>query len=441
MQRILFNFNLAVEGVFANKLRAFLTALGIIFGVAAVISMLAIGNGAKKAILEQMKLVGSNSIIIKSSVESSGNNAEEENESDNGNGKKKRKWSPGFTMNDLHSIKQVLPTIEETGAEIEFKLQIIGNGKQGKTTVIGIEPSYFSLNNLTLETGKTFSNYHIEHGLPVCIVGKSIQTKYFQGENVIGKKIKIGQNWMTIVGVLKRRLARKESLEKFGLQDHNSHVYIPIQTALIRFENRAKVSAADINSRNRKFDPNENYHQIDRAVIKIADVGYLQASADVIARLLKRRHNNAVDFEIQIPELLIQQQQKTQETFNMVLAVIAGISLLVGGIGIMNIMLASVLERIKEIGVRRSLGAHKEDIVTQFLFEALFICLIGGIIGIILGIVTAHLIAQSADIPTIVSLSSILLSFGVAFLVGVVFGLFPAQRAANYDPIKALRSE
>jgi putative ABC transport system permease protein len=137
---------------------------------------------------------------------------------------------------------------------------------------------------------------------------------------------------------------------------------------------------------------------------------------------------------------LIQQQQKTQETFNVVLAVIAGISLLVGGIGIMNIMLASVLERIREIGIRRSIGAQKKDIILQFLFEAVFICFLGGLAGVILGIVTAKLIAQSAEIPTVISWWSIVLSFGVAFMVGLVFGLFPAKKASEYDPIIALRS-
>jgi putative ABC transport system permease protein len=180
---------------------------------------------------------------------------------------------------------------------------------------------------------------------------------------------------------------------------------------------------------------------LDRVVIRMKESSTLQSAADLIARILKRRHNDVVDYEIQVPELILQQEQKTQETFNIVLAVIAGISLLVGGIGIMNIMLASVLERIKEIGVRRSLGANRMDIIYQFLFEAIFISLAGGLVGIILGVIAAHVVAAQADIPTVVSTWSIVLSFGVAAFVGLVFGIFPARKAAYEDPIKALRSD
>ncbi|MFK7948536.1 MAG: ABC transporter permease, partial [Saprospiraceae bacterium] len=184
-----------------------------------------------------------------------------------------------------------------------------------------------------------------------------------------------------------------------------------------------------------------NYHQLDRLVVRVKDSDKLQATATVIARMLNRRHEEVKDYNIQVPELLLQQQQKTQDTFNMVLAVIAGISLLVGGIGIMNIMLASVLERIKEIGIRRSLGATRTDIVYQFLFESIVISLLGGLIGVLLGVFAARTIANAAEIPTVVSTWSIVLSFGVAATVGLIFGIIPARRAAFFDPIKALRND
>jgi len=432
MARVLFNFYLAIDGIVANKLRAFLTALGIIFGVAAVVAMLAIGSGAQKAIMEQMKLIGSNSIIIKSTTEEEGEESDDKEE--------KRKWSPGLSIDDIAAINHIVPTIEMSGGEIKSRESLIANGKQSKVTVMGIEPTFFDLNNLRIGEGSNFVKSHLVNGTAVCIIGKNIHSKYFQGEYAIGEKIKVGNNWLTIIGIIEKRIAKRENLEKLGLQDYNSNLYIPIKTSLLRFQDRAKVESKDIARRSNRFTGAHNYHQLDRAVFRIDDESNLQATAEVIGKILERKHNNIKDYEIEIPELLIQQQQKTQETFNVVLAVIAGISLLVGGIGIMNIMLASVLERIREIGIRMSIGAQKKDIILQFLFEAVFICFLGGLVGVILGIVTAKLIANSADIPTVISWWSIVLSFGVAFLVGLVFGLFPAKRASEYDPIIALRS-
>jgi putative ABC transport system permease protein len=185
----------------------------------------------------------------------------------------------------------------------------------------------------------------------------------------------------------------------------------------------------------------KNYHQLDRLVIQVDATAKLQATAEVLSRLLQRKHYEVVDYEIEIPELLLKQQQRTNDIFNYVLGAIAGISLLVGGIGIMNIMLASVLERIKEIGLRLSIGAKKSDVVQQFLFEAVMISVSGGIIGVILGITMAYVVSSFANIPTIISFSSILLSFGVAAAVGLVFGIAPARKAASQDPIASLRYE
>ena len=442
MQRILFNFFLAIEAVLTNKLRAILTALGIIFGVAAVIAMLAIGTGAKQSILAQMKLIGTNNIVVKAVLTSA------EEDQLGGGGANKNPWTPGLTLEDVKSIQKILPTIEAFSPEIVLNNPIIQSGKLQRAKCIGITNNFFELNNLKIGLGNQFHDKHLSLGKPVCIIGKSIQTKFFSQENPVGKKIKCGNTWLTIVGVLEKRIATKESLENLGIRDYNDDVYIPITTALRRFKDRAFVSLSDLSDGDDDEDDaqnstaaKENYHQLDRLVLRVKESNTLQASVDVIGRLLRRRHHGVIDYEIKVPELLLQQQQKTQDTFNFVLAVIAGISLLVGGIGIMNIMLASVLERIKEIGLRRSLGATQTDIILQFLFEAVFISLIGGVIGVILGISAAEAIASSADIPTVVSTWSILLSFGVAASVGIVFGLFPARKAALHDPIKALRSD
>lgn len=454
MQRTIFNFVLAIEGVLANILRSVLTALGIVFGVAAVIAMLAIGTGAKQALLDQMKLIGTNNIVVNSIVlkegegggEQTANTAQSSGSSNGNSGKDgKRPWSPGLTVEDLKSIEKVLPGVDKISPEMVEQTNLVFGGKTGKAKVVGITNAFFELNNLGLATGDFFHVSHVEGGKPVCIIGQTVQTKFFPEIDPIGQWIKCGTSWFKIIGVLEKRVASKESLESLGIRDYNSDVYIPISSAMLRLKNRARITADKI-KQNDWEDENSNkkdesYHQLDKVVIRLKDSETLQVSAEVIAKILKRRHKDLVDFEVEVPELLLQQQQKTQDIFNSVLAAIAGISLLVGGIGIMNIMLASVMERIKEIGVRRSLGAKESDIVLQFLFEAVIISLIGGILGVALGVLSAVFVSKYSEIPTMVSSWSIALSFGVAATIGLVFGLFPARKAAKQDPIKALRIE
>jgi putative ABC transport system permease protein len=451
MQRVIFNFILAIEGVVANTLRAVLTALGIVFGVAAVIAMLAIGTGAKQSILEQMKLIGTNNIVIKSVVlkegeggEATANLASTGGNSSNGD-EGKRPWSPGLTLEDLRAIHVVLPNIEQSSPEIVLQTNLVQSGKTQKAKCVGVTNAFFEMNNLQLANGNLFHKKHLDGGKPVCVIGNNVKTRFFPEGEAVGEWIKCGTSWMQIIGVLEKRSASKESLENLGIRDYNSDVYVPVSTALLRIQNRSLITSDDLNQDNGDDEEakavEENYHQLDKVVVRVKNSDQLQVTAEVIAKILKRRHKGLLDFEVEIPELLLEQQQKTQDMFNFVLAVIAGISLLVGGIGIMNIMLASVLERIKEIGVRRSLGAKQNDIVLQFLFEAVFISLLGGIIGILLGVASAKIIANGADIPTVVSGWSIALSFGVAATVGLVFGLFPARKAAKQDPIKALRTD
>jgi putative ABC transport system permease protein len=455
MQRTIFNFILAVEGVLTNILRSVLTALGIVFGVAAVIAMLAIGTGAKQALLDQMKLIGTNNIVINSVVLKEGEAGEETantaQSSTGGGGNKpgkegKRPWSPGLTLEDIKAIEKVLPGVDKVSPEVVEQTNLVQGGKTGKAKVVGITNTFFELNNLGLATGDFFHKDHIEGGKPVCIIGQTVQTKYFPETEPIGQWIKCGTSWFKIIGVLEKRIASKESLENLGIRDYNADVYVPVTSAMLRIKNRARITADkikqnDFDNEEGQKNEGENYHQLDKVVVRLHDAGTLEVSAQVIAKILKRRHKNLLDFEVEVPELLLQQQQKTQDIFNSVLAAIAGISLLVGGIGIMNIMLASVMERIKEIGVRRSLGAKENDIILQFLFEAVIISLIGDILGVGLGILAAVIVSKSSDIPTMVSSWSIALSFGVAATIGLVFGLFPARKAAKQDPIKALRIE
>jgi putative ABC transport system permease protein len=440
-QRILANFDIALEAVLANKLRSLLTGLGIIFGVAAVIAMLAIGSGAQEEILEQIKLVGVNNIVITPVVEQEESSLSE-GDSDEG---KDKNLSTGLTLQDARSIARIIPGIESISPEIIIDTHIIKNAFRRSAKLVGVDNNYFDISGFELYEGKFFNQDHIDYGKPVCIIGKSIKAKFFSQENPIGKKIKMGNQWLKVIGVLEERHISKKSISNLGIRDYNMDVYTPIKTVLIRYENRALVTEAAIKLFNRS-DPEErekspNYHQLDRLVIQVGETDQLNGVAQVISKTLRRKHKNHVDYEITIPELLLKQQQRTKSIFNFVLGAIAGISLLVGGIGIMNIMLASVLERIKEIGLRMSIGAKKADIAYQFLLEAVMISVSGGLVGVILGSAIALGLSKIAEIPTILSIYSIILSFGVAVSIGVIFGYTPAKRAAEQDPITSLRYE
>jgi putative ABC transport system permease protein len=451
VQRILANLYIAVDAVTSNKVRSLLTALGIIFGVAAVIAMLAIGNGAQQEILEQIKLVGVNNIVIKPVIEQ-----EEEKIQETAGTKEKKKFSPGLTLRDVESIATTVPGLTKISPEIILETNVVRSGYRRSAKLVGVDPTYFEIYNFELEEGIMFTDDQRTLGSPVCIIGQAIKTRFFPTENPIGKNIKVGTHWLTIIGVLHERYVSKNSISKLGIRDFNMDIYVPLQTMLIRYKDRDKITASELRqaaARNRSAGnvatsestaaemERKNYHQLDRLVIQVEETPLLQPSAEILSRLLKRRHYEMVDFEIEIPELLLKQQQRTNDIFNYVLGAIAGISLLVGGIGIMNIMLASVLERIKEIGLRLSIGAKKSDVTQQFLFEAMMISVSGGLIGVILGIAMAYIVSEFAEIPTFISFTSIILSFGVAATVGLIFGIAPARKAASQDPITSLRYE
>jgi putative ABC transport system permease protein len=433
-EKILANLEIAFDAVLANKMRSILTALGIIFGVSAVIAMLAIGKGAEKEILEQIRLVGVNNIIVTPVIEQKEEEIDFSDQSGN-----EGKYSPGLNLLDVESIKYMLDEVEEVSPEIVIETNLVKGGIRRSAKLVGVEPSYFDLANFTLSEGSMFTSEHLDNGKSVCIIGKGIQKRFFSSENPIGKSIKCGPHWLTIIGVLDERIISESNIANLGIRDFNMDIYTPIKTVLMRYRNRALITTAALKDDGSAVEERKNYHQIDRLTVRVAETEVLNPAADIISRMLKRRHNNVVDFHVTIPELLLKQQQRTKSIFNFVLGAIAGISLLVGGIGIMNIMLASVLERIREIGLRLSIGAKKEDIVFQFLFEAVMISISGGIIGVILGVSMAYMVSWFADIPTVITLSSILLSFGVAATVGLIFGITPARRAASQDPITSLR--
>ncbi len=447
MGRYLHDIVIAIESIMANQLRSLLTALGIIFGVAAVITMLSIGKGAQQEILDQMKMVGVNNIMITPIVSAAGADEDQE-ESEN---KEKKKFSPGLTLLDVEAIKETLPTLNQVSPEIAMNSFVIRGGKRESAKLMGVSNEYFNLFNLNLESGSYFNDYQEENGIPVCVIGANIRNKFFAKTDPIGSYIKFDQVWLKIVGVLEKTDVTLTRFEDIGVNVMNDNVYIPVKTMILRFQNRALVASrlkSTTVKRSWRFisvspnqNSNSNYHQLDRIVVQVNESGELNPSSDVLSRLLLRRHQEVEDFEITVPELLLKQEQRTKDIFNIVLGAIASISLLVGGIGIMNIMFASVMERIKEIGTRLAIGAKKMDIVVQFLAEAVLISVSGGLIGVLLGIISSALITKFAGILTVVSPVSVIIAFFVSASVGVIFGYSPAKRASERDPIESLRYE
>lgn len=452
LEKLKSNFKEAFWFIKTNKVRTFLTALGIIFGVASVITMLAIGNGAEKEILAQLELVGVNNIVVIPIPDE----GEEEAESEDENNKEEtKKFSKGLDILDAQSIKTYIPSVKSVSPEIILDTYVINNGRQNSVKLIGVSPNFLEVSNIQIEKGANFNAYQIENALPVCIIGKKIEKKLFTGESALGKHIKVKDVWLQVIGVIEEKLISDKAQENLGIRDLNQDVYIPIKTFLVRYRDRKIImdkASPEIGgdffvisgggqSGPKDKIPRGNYHQIDKLTVQVSNSSELKATAEVLSKMLKRRHNDVLDFEIEIPIQLLKQQQKTKQIFNIVLSIIAGISLLIGGIGIMNIMLASVLERTKEIGIIRAIGATEEDVILQFLSESILISVGGGIIGILLGVIGAYIIEIVSGIETVLSLNSILLSFIIAVLVGLIFGIFPAKSAANKRPIEALRSE
>ncbi|MCX6286446.1 MAG: ABC transporter permease [Bacteroidetes bacterium] len=451
-ERYQYIFNIALEAVFLNKFRSMLTALGIIFGVAAVISMMAIGNGAQKEILDQMKLVGVNNIIITPKIEKNKGSSSQNSSQSSSTDKNKGKFSPGLSLKDAESIRNMIPTVQRVSPVVIYEADVIRGAVRYSTKISGVTPDFFELFNIDLQQGDMFNTEQLRDGKAVCIIGSTIQSKFFPNGSVIGQEIKCGRLWLKVIGVLRKKEVNQSTMENLGISDYNNSVFAPIQTMMRRVKDRTMVTAASLHGSNyadfgdmvfMSSTEGEEVakNQVDKIVVQVKQSSQITPTTDLLKRMLLRRHQKLEDFEIKVPELLLKQEQRTKDIFNIVLGAIAGISLLVGGIGIMNIMLASVMERIKEIGIRRAIGATKRDIALQFLMEATLLSITGGLVGIVLGIIFSKLIMQFTSILTIISPISIIISFGVSASVGIIFGYMPAKRASVADPVDSLRHE
>ena len=407
---------MGLSSLLVHKLRSLLTMLGMIFGVGAVVAMLSITAGAQKEMMSYIDLLGVNNIIIEAKE------AVDRNEL-----QARRLISPGLTFRDYRAIMENVQGIEAATPRKRFKpLKILPKTASEPPLLIGVEPDYLVINSLRVVEGRWFNDEDNANSSPVCVLGESAKVNLLGYEGgAVGKFVKINDTWLQVVGVLAQQATADTEVEGLEVTNRNNLVIAPLNTVMRRFED------------NNSFLKDE----IDGIYIKVKSGTDSIETASVISAILASTHKDAGDFNITVPAGLLEQKKRTQFIFNVVMLCIAGISLLVGGIGIMNIMLATVLERTREIGIRRAIGARQADIIRQFLTEAVLISIVGGLIGILFGFTLSKLIASAAGWSTVVTTASIVVAFGVSVGIGLVFGIYPAVQAAKLDPIEAIRYE
>jgi putative ABC transport system permease protein len=425
---------MSLESVLAHKVRSVLTILGVIFGVGAVVAMLSISEGARLETMEQISVMGLHNIIIRASSE--------ESKADQGTDQKKVTNSMGLTTKDAEAIAAECDFAQDVEATAEHHKLAFYGGEDTSVTVIGVTPSFTNIYPTALASGRFITQRDISDMANDCVIGSRAKRKLFGFKPAIGEHVKLGDVWFTVIGVM----SEKGAAAKFSgnaTRDQNLDVYVPVTTAQLKFGLVKDRIKTNISSRWGNYTANASKMQpeIDEITVKLHPDADAEQSAEVISRILTRRHNKAHDFEVTVPEALLRQSQATERIFNIVMLAIASISLIVGGIGIMNIMLASVLERTHEIGVRRALGATAKIVTSQFLTEAVILSMSGGLIGLALGYGMTRAISTYADWRTAVTPISMVLAFSVSVATGVLFGYYPARQAARKDPIEALRYE
>jgi len=423
------NLTVGLGGLVDHKLRTMLTMLGIIFGVAAVVAMLSIGEGARREALKKYEMLGVNNIIVRETPMSQDELQQV-----------RAAFSRGLSVRDAESISEIVPYVEVAAPQREVELEVKYRDISTSRMVVGTVLSYQQLINYYVEKGSFFNQAQYDARDKVCVLGAGVKRKLFPLEDALDKMIKLGDQWFRVIGVMERKGQYLESSGVAAIRNLDDDIYIPLSTATERLE-MAATSMTQGRRRGPGYERTTLSSEIDQITIRVGRSEDLPEAAHLVRRILLRRHHDNQDFEVIVPEALLAQERKEKRIFDIVMACIAGISLLVGGIGIMNIMLATVLERTREIGVRRAIGATRRDILGQFVVEASLISFIGGAIGIFIGYAMAFTIDQVANFRAVVTVSSIVVAFGVSALVGLVAGIYPARKAAQLDPIEALRYE
>jgi putative ABC transport system permease protein len=407
------NIRVAVYGLRDHKFRSFLTMLGIIFGTASVITMISIGEGAKKQAMAKYQDLGVSNIIIR-----------DKDLTDPDLEKVRTKFSQGLSLDDTRAINEIVPGVIGIAPQSEAKLEAMYGDKSSKATVIGVTPEATEILNYRMDKGIFINQDNNNRQLKICVLGANIARELFSYEDPLGKSIKLGDQWFEVAGVLQTKALFTETVGELAARDLNNDVYIPLSTFSKRIP-KANLLTSELKQVTVKLKGSEN----------------LIESAAVIKTIVTRRHFNNDDFSIIIPYELMEQEKRESRIYNLLLASIAAISLIVGGIGIMNIMLATVMERTQEIGIRRAVGGRRSDIMGQFVTEAIAMSITGGLMGVFLGIALSLGITFFTAVKTNLTLYSIFIAFGFSVIVGITFGYLPAKRAADLKPIESIRHE
>ena len=406
---------MGLSSLMVHKLRSLLTMMGMIFGVGAVVSMLSITAGAQKEMISFIELLGVNNIIIEAKESVDRNELQT-----------RRAISPGLTFRDYRAIVENVQGIQESTPRKRFKpTKVLPKTTQDPPVLIGVLPNFQEINSLKMVEGRFFNDEDNLTSAPVCVLGESTKVNLLGYERAVGKYIKINNTWLQVIGVMEHAATADTEVEGVEVLNRNNMAIAPLNTVLRRFE--------DSNSYLKD--------EIDGIYIKVRTGVDSVETSKVVGAILAATHKDAGDWVPVVPAGLLEEKRRTQFIFEVVMICIAGISLLVGGIGIMNIMLATVLERTREIGIRRAIGARQSDIVRQFLTEAVLISIVGGLIGVGFGFSLSKVIAAAAGWSTVVTWSSIAVAFGVSVFIGLLFGIYPAVQAAKLDPIEAIRYE
>ena len=398
-----------------QKTRTFLTALGIIFGVGSVIAMLSIGAGAREESLRFIEELGVRNVIVDSRPASSREEFQQ-----------RRRSSPGLTERDVRILRTNIEALEVLSPRRNLHpTRVLPKPTRDMPELYGVLPSFAVIHNLQAVEGAFFNDRHEETSAAVCVLGEGAKINLIGYESAVGKFVKVNETWLEVVGVLGERSTAGARSSGGKLEDLNNRIYIPLNTFQYRYWDQSSFMKDELDGVDLRLKTGADSVEV----------------AKVVTAVLNSTHRNTEDFTVTIPAALLAQQKRTQTIFTLVMVAIAAISLLVGGIGIMNIVLATVLERTREIGVRRATGARRADIVRQFLTESVLMSLGGGLLGVAFGLLLSWLIARAAEWKTIVTVSSVVVAFGVSVTVGVVFGLYPAVKASRINPIEALRYE